>query len=162
MKGILSIIAVVSYAALATNLMAQPQLVVQSGHQEAVLALAVSPDKTLVASAGSDKTIIVWDLRNGKQLFNLKKHSAWIFCLAFSPDGRFLASGSADGNVWVWDIRRGVTVQGISLGKHAAVSIDFSPDGKILAVSGNFPSVFLWDLADQKQVARLKGHSDEI
>lgn len=70
------------------------------GHQDAVVALAVSADGRLLASA-SDSTIRVWDLETGDSLQTARGHTGQIYGLAFSPDG-FLASGSQDATVRLW------------------------------------------------------------
>src|SRR4051812_34343466 len=82
---------VLSLVAGATAVAQKPELVSQIGHLDSIYALAISHDAKLLASAGIDKTIIVWNVPEGKQLYSLKGHSEWIFALAFSPDGRLLA-----------------------------------------------------------------------
>jgi WD40 repeat protein len=65
-----------------------------------------SPDGSLLASAGGDATIRVWDSASGKLLATLSGHTAGVTCLAFRPDGRALASGSLDGTLRIWTISR--------------------------------------------------------
>jgi WD40 repeat protein len=71
-----------------------------SGHEDAVVALAVSADGRLLASA-SDSTIRVWDVETGATLQVARGHTGQIYGVAFSPDG-FLASGSQDATVRLW------------------------------------------------------------
>jgi WD40 repeat protein len=63
-----------------------------------------SPDGSLLASAGGDSTIRLWDSDSGELLLTLDRHTNAVTSLAFSPDGRSLASGSLDGSVIVWGI----------------------------------------------------------
>lgn len=71
-----------------------------TGHQDAVVALAVSADGRLLASA-SDSTIRVWDVETGDSLQVARGHTGQIYGVAFSPEG-FLASGAQDASVRLW------------------------------------------------------------
>ena len=71
-----------------------------TGHDDAVVALAVSADGRLLASA-SDSTIRVWDVESGASLQVARGHTSQIYGLAFSPEG-LLASGAQDATVRLW------------------------------------------------------------
>jgi WD40 repeat protein len=43
-----------------------PELVVLTGHTARVLAVALSPDGTLLATSGSDGLVILWDAATGE------------------------------------------------------------------------------------------------
>ena len=64
-----------------------------SGRGNSVLAVAFSPDGSMLASAGgnvrntkdSDNTIRLWDVKTEKEIAQLEGHRGFVFSLAFSP-----------------------------------------------------------------------------
>lgn len=75
--------------ALLSTAAQQPELIVRAGHRAMSRTLALSQDNKLLASAGADKTIIIWDLATEEQVFTLTGHAEWVFALAFSPDRKY-------------------------------------------------------------------------
>jgi WD40 repeat protein len=67
-----------------------------------VFALAFSPDRNVVATAGSNGTIRLWDTQSARQVADLSGHRDSVHALAFSPDGLFLAAAAFDGEIRVW------------------------------------------------------------
>ncbi len=58
-----------------------------------VACFTFSPDAKLLAAAGRDKTIKVWNAADARELATLKGHTGdLVLDLAFSPDGKLLAS----------------------------------------------------------------------
>src|SRR5262249_57277405 len=110
-------------------------------HPDDVRAIAWSGDGRLLAAAGDDRVIHVWDTAEWKKQAILEGHRKQVVELSFSPDGPLLASSALDGTTRLWDPVSGrllVTAPGKC--KH------FSPDGRRLGIS-NVPQLGVWQEA---------------
>ena len=97
--------------AFRTGVEGYPAPVILSGHNGAdgtfralIWDLDFNPEGELLASAGGDGTIRLWDIASGESLIALTSLERGVTCVGFSPDGRFLASGSLDGTLRLWGI----------------------------------------------------------
>src|SRR5262249_62045371 len=63
----------------------------------------ITPDAQLLATAGSDKTVKVWDAATGRLVRTLAIHPDRLALMAVSAGGRRFASAGSDGNVVLWD-----------------------------------------------------------
>lgn len=73
------------------------ELLAYQGHNNSVLAAALSPDGQLMATGGGNHEIHVWNIKTGQLAKRLAGTGAPVWAAAFSADGRYLAWG----NAWV-------------------------------------------------------------
>lgn len=114
-----------------------------------VNAMVVSSDGQLLALAGEDQSIWVYDLKRRELLLQLTGHENTVNDLAFSPDGQLLYSAGADQATRVWEIATGsqvVAVGGHTPNARGISAVATSVDGRRFASGGYDGQVVIWDL----------------
>ncbi len=102
------------------------------GHQAPITAMAMSPDGSTLASASRDKSIRLWNVRDGKPMA-LFKSEARVPTLAWSPDGKFIAAGTGHGAVELWRLRDGRRVYSVKGHSYNIRRIIWQPRGGTFA-----------------------------
>jgi serine/threonine protein kinase len=150
-----------------------------------VVAIALSPDNSLLASCTQDSPAIrLWDIASGNPVHTFKNDMGAARTLAFSLDGRILAIGGSDHMLRLWDITTGRCLHTLRSDKvrlrdkFRALSdrfndelpdddecdvsaIVFSPDRQTLAAGDEDGIVRLWTLTTGRLRRTLNGTEDE-
>lgn len=132
------------------------------GHAGRVLAAAFSPDGAILASAGDDGAIRLWDPELAQPLGRIDAHRQRISAIAFSPDGRLIASASHDRTIALFDAASGVEVERLVGHAGHVTALAFSPDGGRLASGSEDATIRLWDLEGQRAPLLLEGHAARV
>ena len=107
----------------------QPDLVLE-GHSGPVVALAVSPDGSKLASASWDHSVRLWSLADGAARV-FEGHRQNVNGVAFAPDGMSLVSVGYDLSLRIWHLPDGQPEVVTLPAPLNAVTV--APDGEIVA-----------------------------
>lgn len=132
------------------------------GHTGRVLSVDFSPTGHLLASAGTDRTIKLWNSDTGHLLQTLQGHQSWVWGIGFHPQGHLLASASYDQTVKVWDVTTGECRQTLQGHNSSVLAVAFSPDGQWLASGGYNQTIKLWEVATGECRHTLHAHGNRV
>jgi RNA polymerase sigma factor (sigma-70 family) len=132
-------------------------------HAKGVLALDLSRDGKLLATAGGDACVRLWDLAAGRVVQDFggqQKHVAWH--LALSADAKILVSVHEQYWIRLWETATGKLIREYQEAGNT-LGMALSPDGKIVASSCRSTAVEdqfirLRDVASGQEVRRLPGN----
>jgi WD40 repeat protein len=149
------------FAAAAEN--PEYTLVLQAPPATSVDSVAVSPDGSLVATAGGEGGVRLYSAKTGELLRTIGEVGDRD--VVFSPDGRLLAAAGfhMDKLVGVYDVQTGKRVLALEgQTEWEADATAFSPDGKLLASTATDKQVLVWELATGKLLHQLKNQPYRI
>jgi WD40 repeat protein len=127
---------------------------------EHVRCVACSADQRLVAFRLDVETVVVREVRTGKEVRRIAVPGGWVQALALAPDGKTLAT--AGRQVRLWDVATGKEVHRLGRPVNLLKALAFAPDGKSLAAGGYDTAVRLWDVGTGKELRAFDGHGNNV
>ena len=109
-------------------------------------SLTFNPKGSILASAGDDNKIKLWNPNNSKEIKTLGEHSCLVTIITFSRDGTLLASGDDEGEIKIWDIKTRKLKYSLEEHKKAIITLAFSPDNEFLVSGSRDKNIKVWRL----------------
>ena len=148
---------------LAISALSQVNLVNTFGDRKHnVITSAISYDGTLLATAGDDNELIIWNIQTGTIFRRLTGLSGWTKSLAFSRDGKYIVSGGKESKVCVWDIERASILNSFSGHSGDVNAVCFSADNSLVASGGADRTIRIWNIKSGSSVTTLTQHSRDV
>jgi WD40 repeat protein len=152
------------YRALWASVKPRTERAVLEGHQgwvNGVCPVTVA-GKQLLASAGADGTVRIWDPQTGQLRAVLGGHQGVVngVCPVTVAGEQLLASAGVDGTVRIWDPQTGLlraTLEGHQDGAWSVCPVT-AAGRELLASAGADGTVRIWDPETGQQRATLEGH----
>lgn len=132
------------------------------GHQSKILCVAVSPDSTMLASGGSDSTVVIWDINSQSILQRITYATGKITGVKFSPDNQFLLFGCSNSLAYLNNINAQKMLYEFSGQQKDVTSLTFSDDGNLIAIAGGDKMIRVYNTVDFKLKAALQGHTEWV
>ena len=119
--------------------------VMLTGHVGDVYAVRYSSNGKLIASAGMDGTVRIYQASRLRDPMVIVVGTAEVNGVAFSPDSLRIAVASDDGSVALFELQNGHRIRTIPAHNDKAFQVEFAPDGHSLFSCGNDPFLKQWD-----------------
>ena len=127
----------------------------------AVTAIAAAENGPLVASAGRDGKIRLWDAVEGRLGRVLEGNDGAVNGIALSPDGKIISAGE-DGSLRLWVAEDGGLATLLGSSQEALLAVAASADGRFAVSAGWDNFITVWSLRQGSELHRLVGHEGPV
>jgi WD40 repeat protein len=139
-------------------------------HSDWIQDIAAQLDGWLVASAGDDGLVQVWDMRDGRIVGTIDGFHRYSD-LQLSPDGTMIAALES-GSLYVWDMGTLELMHRLTLPDRNIRAFAFSPDSQLLAAGAcgeisefygcQYGLIHVWNVPSFSTASVFSGHSSGI
>lgn len=136
-------------------------------HKDYAKCLAAAKDREIVASAGFDRMIYIWDVqvltmltatKNTVTTKPLDGSKDSIYSLAMTNCGNLIASGSTERVIRLWDPRSRQKLLKLRGHTDNVKSLLFSDDGSLLLSASSDGTIRLWSIGQQRCISIIRVH----
>merc|ERR1712063_123897 len=133
------------------------------GHSHFIEDVVLSSDGAFALSCSWDRTLRLWDLKNGVTTKTFVGHDKDVLSVAFSADNRQIVSASRDRTIKLWNTlgECKVTIAENNHSGHTGYinTLAISPNGVMCASGGKDGNVMMWNLTEGSHMFSLNAVS---
>lgn len=127
-----------------------------------VTSVAFSPSGSVVATAGINQGVQLWNVVTGGNMASLGDKLSSLL-VRFSASGAFVAAAFSNGMVAVWDPNLGREhLKDLGAHTEAFTCLEFSPDSSLLASGARDHTIQLWSLDSAQRLHKLVAHEGPV
>jgi eukaryotic-like serine/threonine-protein kinase len=134
-----------------------------NGHRGDVYHVEFSPRGNLLASAGKDGTVLIWETSGWQLVQRIVAAETEVNVAAFSPDGEAIATVDDDGILKLWDVTTGHCRLEKLAHKGEAGVARFTRDGQRIVTGGRKDGlVKVWDRASGAMLDSFRAANRDV
>lgn len=112
-------------------------------------AVAFSPDGRMLATAGDEPLVHLWDVESGDLIREFAQNVGGVATLAFSLDGKTLVISGLDPVASLWDVATGTQIGPRLPAGSRKTMLDLSADGRHLLTTAANGQGAVWDISPE-------------
>ena len=126
-------------------------------------SVVFSPNGDLIATAGAEHGVQVWNVVTSGNGASLGDHSLTSLLVCFSPSGAFLASAFEGGTIAVWDPKTGREhLKHEGCHTEPITCLKFSTNSTLLASGSRDHAIQVWSVETAQALYRLAAHEGPV
>ncbi len=132
------------------------------GHDEEVSVVKVSPNEKLIASAGYDKVVKIWNSYDLSAMNTLSGHKRAVTDLSFSKYAKVLATSSTDKTIKIWNLSDFTCINTLEGHLASVLRVQWVYYGTHIVSAGADGLVKFWNIKTSECINTINAHEGKI